>query len=272
MPVKKFNPTTPSLRSLVLLDNSHLAKVRPLRALTSGKKKSGGRNNQGRITTRHIGGGSKRLYRKLDFKRDKRGVWGQVKQIEYDPNRSANIALIFYQDGEKRYILAPRGLSAGDRIIADETVEFKRGNACPLRAMPTGTVIHNIELRPKKGGQIARSAGSSAVLMAKTAKYANIKLKSGEVRLIHLDCFATVGEVGNQDHRLQSLGKAGRKRWRGVRPTVRGVAMNPVDHPHGGGEGRSKGNHPQSPTGIPAHGYKTRRNKRTAKLIIKRIN
>ncbi|MBL0690800.1 MAG: 50S ribosomal protein L2 [SAR324 cluster bacterium] len=272
MAIKKFRPTTPSLRTLVLVSDDNLTKNRPLKSLTSGLTKSGGRNNYGRITTRHIGGGHKRLYREIDFKRNKYDISGVVKSIEYDPNRSANIALIAYVDGEKRYILAPRNLAVGDKVISGSKVEIRQGNACALRNIPPGTVVHNIELKIKKGGQLARSAGCSAVLMAKGDVHATIKLKSGEVRLIHLDCFATIGEVGNQDHRLRSLGKAGRKRWQGVRPTVRGVVMNPVDHPHGGGEGKGKGNHPQSPTGVLAIGYKTRRNKRTSKFILTRIN
>ena len=272
MATKKFKPITPSLRGYVRTVTKGLSKERPLKALTTGLTKSGGRNHYGRITTRHIGGGHKRLYRLIDFKRDKWGVEGTVAALEYDPNRSAHIALIHYKDGEKRYMLASKNLAAGATVVANEAVEIKEGNALLLKNIPVGTVVHNIELRAKKGGQLARSAGSSATVMAKENGYAAMKLKSGEFRLVRLDCMATIGEVGNTDHSLLKLGKAGRRRWLGVRPTVRGSAMNPVDHPHGGGEGRGKGNHPQSPWGTPAKGYKTRKNKRTSRFILTRIN
>ena len=272
MAIKRFRPTTPSLRGYIAVVPENLDGVRPLKKLTTGLYKSGGRNHYGRITTRHVGGGHKRLYRKIDFKRDKENIPGIVHSIEYDPNRSAHIALLFYKDGEKRYILAPKNLAHGDELIAGGSAEIKIGNSLKLQAIPVGTQVHNVELKPKKGGQIARSAGSSVVLMAKDKGYATLKMKSGELRTVSLDCMATIGEVGNGDHSLIKLGKAGRKRWLGVRPTVRGIAMNPVDHPHGGGEGRGKGNHPQSPTGVPAKGYKTRKNKRTDRFILTRIN
>jgi large subunit ribosomal protein L2 len=237
------------------------------------KNKTGGRNNAGRITTRHRGGGHRQHYRVIDFKRDKDGVPGKVERLEYDPNRSANIALVLYADGERRYILAPRGVLAGAEINNGVHAPIKPGNAMPLRNIPVGTVVHNIEMKPGKGGQIARSAGSGVQLVAREGGYATLRLRSGEMRKIPADCRATIGEVGNHEHNLRSLGKAGAKRWRGVRPTVRGVAMNPVDHPHGGGEGRtSGGRHPVSPWGMPTKGYKTRSNKRTDGMIIRRRN
>ncbi len=235
------------------------------------KTKSGGRNNNGRITVRHRGGGHKQRYRIIDFKRDKDGVLGVVERIEYDPNRSAHIALLKYSDGERRYILAPRGVREGSAIVCGEDAPIKPGNALPLKSIPVGTLIHNIEMKPGKGGQLVRSAGGSAQLAAREGVYATIRLRSGETRRIHVDCRATVGEVGHGEHNLRKLGKAGAKRWRGVRPTVRGVAMNPVDHPHGGGEGRtSGGRHPVSPWGMPTKGYKTRANKRTDNMIVRR--
>jgi len=246
---------------------------RPYRPLTERLQKHAGRNNQGKITTRHRGGGHKRLYRIIDWKRNKPGVLARVQTIEYDPNRSARIALLAYRDGEKRYILAPLGLRVGDRISAGPEAEVRPGNAMPLRAMPVGTVIHNIELHPGRGGQMVRSAGTAAQLMAKEGDYALIRLPSGEQRRVHILCMATIGQVGNLDHENRSIGKAGRSRYLGRRPAVRGSAMNPRDHPHGGGEGRSPiGGQPQTPWGKPAMGYKTRKNKRTDRFIVRRRN
>jgi len=237
------------------------------------KSKSGGRNNNGRITTRHVGGGHKQHYRKVDFKRDKDSIPGVVERLEYDPNRSAHLALIKYMDGERRYIIAPKGLKAGDRIQSGREAPITAGNCLSLRDIPLGTLIHCVEMKPGKGAQIARSAGSSAQLLAKEGQSVTLRLRSGEMRKVPSDCRAVIGEVGNSEHNLRSLGKAGAKRWRGVRPTVRGVAMNPVDHPHGGGEGRtSGGRHPVSPWGTPTKGYKTRSNKRTDKQIVRRRN
>ena len=271
--IKKYKPTTPSRRGMSVSSFDEITNSIPFKGLTHGKKRKSGRNSYGRITTRHMGGGHKRKYRLVDFKRNKIGVLGTVNSIEYDPNRSARICLINYLDGEKRYILWPKGLCIGDKIIADEVTEIKVGNSLKLKNMPIGAQIHNIELKPGKGGQLARSAGSFVTLMSKEGNYAQIKLKSGEIRLILLECMATIGEVGNSEHSLIKLGKAGRSRWLGRRPTVRGMAMNSVDHPHGGGEGRGKGgNHPQSPTGVLSKGFKTRNNKRTQKYIVKRIN
>ena len=271
MALKKYNPTTPSQRQLVLVDRSHLWKGKPVKSLTKGLSKSGGRNNQGRTSMWHRGGGHKRTYRMIDFKRRKFGVPATVERIEYDPNRSAHLALVKYLDGERRYILAPKGIREGAPIISGEDAPIKSGNALPIRSIPVGTLVHNVEMKPGKGGQLARSAGASAQMAAREGVYATIRLRSGETRKIHIDCRATVGEVGHGEHNLRKLGKAGAKRWRGVRPTVRGVAMNPVDHPHGGGEGRtSGGRHPVSPWGTPTKGYKTRSNKRTDKLIVRR--
>jgi large subunit ribosomal protein L2 len=241
--------------------------------LVEKKTKSGGRNNKGRITTRHRGGGHRQRYRVIDFKRDKDGVPGRVERLEYDPNRSAHIALVLYADGERRYILAPRGVSAGTEIQNGSDAPIKPGNAMPLRNIPLGTVVHNIEMKPGKGGQMARSAGAAVQLVAREGAYATLRLRSGEMRKVPADCRATIGEVGNSEHNLRSLGKAGATRWRGIRPTVRGVAMNPVDHPHGGGEGRtSGGRHPVSPLCMPTKGYKTRKNKRTDNMIVRRRN
>ncbi len=252
-------------------DFSGLSKKKPERQLMSSLKKSGGRNNNGRITSFHRGGGHKRRYRKIDFRRDKMEIPARVASIEYDPNRSARIALLHYADGEKRYILAPVGLAIGDELMAGTRAEIRPGNSLPLSAIPLGTVIHNIELKPGKGGQLVRSAGEGARLMAREGKYANIKLPSSETRLVLLSCCATVGRVGNTDHENVSVGKAGRSRWKGQRPNVRGVAMNPVDHPHGGGEGRSSGGrHPVTPWGVPTKGHRTRKNPRTNRLIVKR--
>ena len=245
----------------------------PHAPLIEKKTKNGGRNNKGRITTRHRGGGHRQRYRVIDFKRNKDDVPGRVERLEYDPNRSAHIALVLYADGERRYILAPRGVTAGVEIHNGSEAPIKPGNALPLRNIPLGTVVHNIELKPGKGGQVARSAGSGVQLVAREGTHATLRLRSGEMRKVPVDCRATIGEVGNSEHNLRSLGKAGATRWRGVRPTVRGVAMNPVDHPHGGGEGRtSGGRHPVSPWGVPTKGYKTRKNKRTDNMIVRRRN
>jgi len=272
MPVKKFKPYTPSRRYMVISDFSEVTKKKPERSLIQKKTKTGGRNNLGRITTRHIGGGHKQAFRIIDFKRNKLNIVARVAAIEYDPNRSARIALLNYVDGEKRYILAPAGLQVGDRIETGEKVEIKTGNALPLKSIPVGQMIHNLELKIGKGAQIVRSAGTYAVLMAKDGNYCHVKMPSGEVRLIHQNCYATLGQIGNIDHFKQVSGKAGRTRWKGVRPTVRGAAMNPVDHPHGGGEGKtSGGRQPVSPWGVYAKGYKTRKiRKASDKYIIKR--
>jgi len=271
MAIKTYRPTTPSMRFKTTIDHGDLSADRPLKRLTRPKKRISGRNNKGRISIRHRGGGHKRLYRVIDFRRDKRDIPAKVTSLEYDPNRSARIALLTYADGEKRYILAPNGLAVGAKVIAGDGADILVGNSLPLKKIPLGTQIHNIELKKGKGGQLARSAGTAAQLLAKEAGYAQIKVPSGETRMVHLDCYATIGQVGNLDHENVSIGKAGRTRWLGWRPTVRGVAMNPVDHPHGGGEGRtSGGRHPVSPWGMPTKGYKTRNNKRTQRFIIKR--
>ena len=271
MAIVKCKPTSPGRRHLVKVVNKELHKGKPYAPLLDTKSKSGGRNNNGRITVRHIGGGHKQHYRIIDFKRLKDGIPATIERIEYDPNRSANIALVLYADGERRYILAPKGLSAGDKIQSGADAPIKAGNTMPLRNTPLGSVIHAIELKPGKGAQIARAAGTYAQLVAKDGAYVTLRLRSGEMRKIEADCRATLGEIGNSEHMLRSLGKAGASRWRGVRPTVRGVAMNPVDHPHGGGEGKtSGGRHPVSPWGVPTKGYKTRSNKRTDKFIVRR--
>jgi len=271
MALVKTKPTSAGRRHVVKVLNPDLHKGRPHSALVEKQSKSGGRNNNGRITSRHKGGGHKQLYRIIDFKRNKDGIPAKVERLEYDPNRSANIALVCYADGERRYILAPKGLNAGDEIVSGETAPIKVGSTMTVRNMPLGSVIHNIELKPGKGGQMARSAGTSAQLIAKEGAYVTLRLRSGEMRKVLADCRATLGEVSNSEHSLRQLGKAGATRWRGVRPTVRGVAMNPVDHPHGGGEGRtSGGRHPVTPWGVPTKGYKTRKNKRTDKLIVRR--
>ena len=270
MALKQFNPTSPGRRTLVLIDRSELHKGRPEKSLVEGLTKSGGRGGGGRIAVRFRGGGHKRLYSVVDFKRRKLDVVGIVQRIEYDPNRTAFIALIQYADGELAYILAPQRLKAGDQVIAAERADVKPGNAMPLRSMPIGTIIHNVELKPLKGGQIARSAGAYAQLVGRDAGYAQIRLNSGELRMVQDGCIATVGAVSNQDHMNEVLGKAGRARHKGRRPHVRGVAMNPVDHPHGGGEGRtSGGRHPVTPWGKPTKGSKTRTNKATDKFIIR---
>jgi large subunit ribosomal protein L2 len=270
MGIKKFKPTSAGRRFQTVSDFSEITKKEPEKSLLAPLTKKAGRNNYGRITTRHVGGGHKRRYRIIDFKRNKIDVPGKVAAIEYDPNRSARIALIHYLDGEKRYILAPHNLKVGDMIMAGSEADIKIGNALPLRRIPLGSIIHNIELKPGKGGQIVRSAGTSAQLMAKEANYAHVRLPSGEVRMIHLECFATIGEVGNSEHELVKIGKAGRSRWLGKRPSVRGTAMNPVDHPHGGGEGKATpGRHPVTPWGKPTLGYRTRGSKPSDKYIIK---
>lgn len=271
MGIKKLKPTSPARRYQTYLTNDELSDVRPLKALTLARKKISGRNNIGHITVRHRGGGHKKLFRVIDFKRDKSGIVAKVATIEYDPNRSARIALLHYVDGEKRYILAPQGLKIGQQVISGPESDIIVGNALPLKNIPLGTTIHNIELRPGKGGQMARTAGTSAMLVAKDDKMAQLRLPSGEVRKVSILCQATVGQVGNIENENISFGKAGRSRWIGRRPTVRGVAMNPVDHPHGGGEGKtSGGRHPVTPWGQPTRGYKTRKNKNTDKLIVKR--
>ncbi len=272
MGIKTYRPSTSSLRQKTGLTFEELTTRRPHKPLVESLSKSGGRNSRGRISVRRRGGGHKRLYRIIDFKRDKIGVPGVVDTIEYDPNRSAFISLIKYKDGEKRYILAPLDLKVGQPVISvDKQVDIMPGNAMPLRVIPLGTVIHNIELRKNKGGQLARSAGTGAQVLAKEGKYAQVRMPSTEIRKIHLDCRATIGQIGNLDYQHVSIGKAGRNRWKGKRPSVRGTAMNPVDHPHGGGEGKSKGGrNPVSPTGQPTKGYKTRRNKRTQSFVIRR--
>jgi large subunit ribosomal protein L2 len=270
MAVRKHKPTSPGQRFVVRVVPEGLHKGEPHAPLLKRLTKSGGRNNAGRITTRHKGGGHKRHYRVVDFRRDKDGVPGRIERFEYDPNRSAHLALILYVDGERRYILAPKRARVGDPISSGSDAPIKPGNSLPLKSIPVGTQVHCIELKPRKGAQIARSAGSTAQIVAREGDYVTLRLRSGEMRKIHVDCRATVGEVGNDEHNLRKLGKAGAKRWRGVRPTVRGVAMNPVDHPHGGGEGRtSGGRHPVSPWGMPTKGYKTRTNKRTSAMIVR---
>ena len=273
MPVVKSKPTSAGRRHQVKVVNKELHKGSPYAPLLEKKSKTGGRNNAGRITTRHIGGGHKHHYRVIDFKRMKDGIPAKVERLEYDPNRTAHIALVLYADGERRYILAPKGVSAGDVLYSGSAAPIKAGNCLPVRNIPVGAVIHAIELKPGKGAQLARSAGASVQLVAREGQYATIRLRSGEMRKVPVDCRATLGEVSNSEHSLQKLGKAGAARWRGVRPTVRGVAMNPVDHPHGSGEGRtSGGRHPVSPWGMPTKGYKTRKNKRTDGFIVRRRN
>lgn len=271
MALKKYNPVTPSQRGLVRVDKSDLWKGRPLKKLTKGISKTGGRNNLGRITSRHIGGGHKKLYRLIDFKRNKFDSIATIERIEYDPNRTAYIALIKYEDGVLAYILAPAKLKQGDQIVSGPNVDIKIGNCLPMQNIPVGTIIHNIEMKPGKGGQIARSAGASASLVGKDSGYAQIKLASGELRIVPLNCMATIGTLSNAEKKNTIIGKAGRNRWLGNRPHVRGVAMNPVDHPHGGGEGKtSGGRHPVTPWGKPTKGKKTRKNKLTSKFILRR--
>ena len=270
MAVIKSKPTSPGRRFVIKVVNPELSKDKPKKSLLSPKKRTSGRNNAGRITVRHRGGGHKKFYRKVDFKRTKSNIPAKVKSLEYDPNRTANIALICYADGEYSYIIAPKGLKVGDEVISGAESPIKPGNCLPLRNIPLGTVIHCLELKPGKGAQLIRSAGTSAQLAGKEGAYAIIKMRSGEMRKVLINCMACIGEVSNGEHSLRSLGKAGANRWRGKRPTVRGVAMNPVDHPHGGGEGKtSGGRHPVSPTGVCAKGFKTRKNKRTNKMIIR---
>ncbi len=270
MPVKKYKPTSPGRRFMSVLHDEELSKKDPEKSLLKSLSKTGGRNARGRITARHRGGGHKRKYRIIDFKRNKLGIQAKVAAIEYDPNRSARIALLHYADGEKRYILAPLGLKTGDIVISDEVTDVKPGNNMPLKNIPLGTLLHNIEMRPGKGGQVVRSAGGAAQLMAKEGKYAQIRLPSGEVRMFLQECRATIGQVGNLEHENVSIGKAGRSRWLGRRPRVRGVAMNPVDHPMGGGEGKSSGGrHPCSPWGWPTKGYRTRRKKPSDAFIVR---
>ncbi|MBY6188707.1 50S ribosomal protein L2 [Marinobacter hydrocarbonoclasticus] len=271
MAIVKCKPTSAGRRHVVKVVNNELHKGKPHAALLDKKSKTGGRNNAGRITTRHVGGGHKQHYRIIDFKRNKDGIPAKVERLEYDPNRSANIALVLYADGERRYILAPKGLQAGDTIVSGQEADIKPGNALPMRNIPVGSTVHNVELKPGKGGQLARSAGAYAQIVARDGAYVTLRLRSGEMRKVLAEGRATLGEVGNSEHMLRQLGKAGAKRWRGVRPTVRGVAMNPVDHPHGGGEGRtSGGRHPVTPWGVPTKGKKTRSNKRTDKYIVRR--
>jgi large subunit ribosomal protein L2 len=272
MALIKYKPTSPGTRTVVKVDRSHLYKGGPFLPLTSSQSKTGARNHAGRITTRHHGGGSRQKYRTIDFKRDKDGIVGVVERLEYDPNRTSHIALVKYADGERRYILAPKGMNPGDEVRSGADSPIKAGNAMQLRHIPVGSTVHNVEMKPGKGGQLARSAGSSIAFTAREGIYAYLRLKSGETRKVHIDCRATIGEVGNDEHNLRSYGKAGAKRWRGIRPTVRGLAMNPVDHPHGGGEGKSgQGNpHPVSPWGWNTKGLKTRNNKRTDNMIVQR--
>ncbi|OGR31888.1 MAG: 50S ribosomal protein L2 [Desulfuromonadales bacterium GWD2_61_12] len=271
MAIKKFKPTSPGRRHMTCSTFEEITTSTPEKSLVVALRKSFGRNNHGRITSRHAGGGHKRKYRLIDFKRDKKEIPAKVVSIEYDPNRSARIALLNYADGEKRYILAPIGISVGDTLVASEQADIKPGNALTIRAIPLGTWVHNVELKVGKGGQLARSAGTYAMIAAKEGKYAQLRLPSGEVRLVLQGCCATIGQVGNADHENVKIGKAGRNRWLGKRPQSRGVAMNPVDHPHGGGEGKSSGGrHPVTPWGVPTKGYKTRVNKRTDKFIVRR--
>ena len=271
MAIVKAKPTSPGRRFVVRVVTPELHKGSPFWPLVESQAKKGGRNNQGRITTRHQGGGQRQHYRVVDFKRDKDGIVGRVERLEYDPNRSAHLALILYADGERRYIIAPKGMKVGDSVLSGNDAPIKPGNCLPLCNVPVGSLVHCVEMQPGKGAQIARSAGASVQLVAREGAHVTLRLRSGEMRKVHSDCRATVGEVGNEEHSLRSLGKAGAKRWRGIRPTVRGVVMNPVDHPHGGGEGRtSGGRHPVSPWGQPTKGHKTRRNKRTTSMIVRR--
>jgi len=271
MALQQTRPTSPGRRFAVKVTTPDLHKGEPHGPLVTRLERGTGRNNYGRVTTRHKGGGHKRLYRMIDFRRDKDGIPAKVERIEYDPNRSAHLALVLYADGERRYIIAPKGLTAGDTVISGRDSPIKSGNALPLRNIPVGTLVHAVELKPGKGAQLARSAGTSIQIVAREGGYATVRLRSGEMRRVHVECRATVGEVGREEHNLRKYGKAGAKRWRGIRPTVRGVAMNPVDHPHGGGEGKtSGGRHPVTPWGVKTKGYKTRRNKRTATMIVRR--
>ena len=271
MAVVKQKPTTPGRRGMVKVITPGLHKGSPHRPLVESRTRTSGRNNDGRITVRHRGGGHKRSYRIIDFRRSKDGVVGRIERLEYDPNRSAHIALVLYADGQRRYIVAPRGISEGDQIESGESVAIRTGNALPLKNIPVGTVVHCVEMKLGKGAQLARSAGASVQYVGREGSYALLRLRSGEVRRIHLECRAVIGEVGNEENSLRKLGKAGAKRWRGIRPTVRGVAMNPVDHPHGGGEGRTSGGRdPVTPWGVPTKGFRTRKNKRTDSMIVRR--
>lgn len=272
MPLIKYRPITPARRYLTTIDFSEITRTKPLKSLTEPLRKTGGRNNQGRVTMRWIGGGHKQRYRIIDFlRRDKEGVPGKVQSIEYDPNRSARIALVTYADGEKRYVLAPIGLEVGQTIMSGSAAEIRPGNALALKDIPVGTMVHNIELKLGRGGKLVRSAGGSAQLMARDEEYAQLRLPSGEIRKVREECYATIGQLSNIDHENVTIGKAGRQRWLGHQPSVRGTAMNPIDHPHGGGEGKTKGGrHPVSPWGLPTKGYKTRHNKRTNKFIVQR--
>jgi large subunit ribosomal protein L2 len=271
MALVKVKPTSPGRRAVVKVVNNDLHKGAPYAPLLDVQSHTGGRNNNGHITTRHKGGGHKQHYRIIDFRRNKDGIVGKVERLEYDPNRTANIALICYADGERRYIIAPKGLKAGMTIVSGSEAPIKVGSAMPIRNIPVGSTIHCVELQPGKGAQLARSAGTSVQLLAREGAYAQLRLRSGEIRKVHVDCRATIGEVGNEEHSLRSYGKAGAKRWLGIRPTVRGVVMNPVDHPHGGGEGKTgEGRVPVTPWGQPTKGYRTRRNKRTSNMIVRR--
>jgi len=273
MPVIKVKPTSPGRRAVVKVTHPHLYKGRPEASLLEPQMQNAGRNNNGHITIRHKGGGHKHHYRVVDFVRNKDAIPAKVERIEYDPNRTAHIALVVYADGERRYIIAPRGIAAGAQLVSGAEAPIKAGNCLPLRSIPVGSTVHCVEMMPGKGAQIARSAGTSAQLLAREGAYAQLRLRSGEIRKVHVDCRATLGEAGNEEHSLRSIGKAGANRWRGIRPTVRGVVMNPVDHPHGGGEGRTAaGRHPVSPWGTPTKGYRTRSNKRTSNMIVRRRN
>jgi len=271
MPIVKVKPTSAGRRAMVKVVHPDLHKGAPLASLVEKKNQTGGRNNNGHITTRHRGGGHKQHYRIVDFRRDKDGIPATVERIEYDPNRSAHLALLCYADGERRYIIAPRNIKAGALLVSGAEAPIKAGNALPIRNIPVGTTVHCVEMQPGRGAQMVRSAGTSAMVLAREGVYAQLRLRSGEIRKVHIDCRATVGEVGNEEHNLRKIGKAGANRWRGIRPTVRGVVMNPVDHPHGGGEGRTgTGRVPVSPWGTPTKGYRTRRNKRTDNMIVRR--
>ncbi|CAB3795751.1 50S ribosomal protein L2 [Pararobbsia alpina] len=271
MALVKVKPTSPGRRGMIKVVHKDLHKGAPHAALLSKQKQNAGRNNNGHITTRHKGGGHKHHYRMVDFRRDKDGIPAKVETIEYDPNRSANIALVCYADGERRYIIAPKGLTVGQTLMSGSEAPIRAGNTLPIRNIPVGTTIHCVEMLPGKGAQMVRSAGTSAMLLAREGTYAQVRLRSGEIRRVHIECRATIGEVGNEEHSLRQIGKAGANRWRGIRPTVRGVVMNPVDHPHGGGEGKTAaGRDPVSPWGTPTKGYRTRRNKRTTTMIVQR--
>jgi large subunit ribosomal protein L2 len=270
MAVQKANPTSAGRRFVVQVKTPGLHKGEPWRPLLAKKNRTGARNNAGRITVRHQGGGHKQRYRLVDFKRDKDGIPARVERLEYDPNRSAHLALLLYADGERRYIIAAKALQVGDPVISGSEAPIKAGNALPLKNIPVGSTVHCVEMKPGKGAQLARSAGAGVMIAAREGHYTTLRLRSGETRKVHVDCRATIGEVGNGEHSLRKLGKAGASRWRGIRPTVRGTAMNPVDHPHGGGEGRNFGKHPTTPWGVPTKGYKTRKNKRTDAMIVRR--